>query len=612
MTDDPPRAGARRRALWHPFRRVSFGTILVTVLLASLIPIATLLVAVHVLVARQTERQQSAILRQAGAVLAAVMGARLTSAEASVAELSNRGYANPEIFLTQGMDVLAGHRHWQRLLLAGADGAPIAIIARQGTAVVAVAPSPDVRQPLPDPKAMRLLPFATPSGDIDIDVGVPIMRGGTVAGALWLRALMLPADGVGRLTRPFPHSDIVLVQSDGRVILSQRGTIRAATIPPAAGAGDEPVVRTWHSPQWGELDVAVQRLPGAPWSVAAVAAAETADDFLDVDRGTIILVLVAILLPLLAASIVARLLQQSMADVATAAHALTGDMPLASSRSGVVEIDAIQEALATAGQALAERASDRERLHAAELAMLRSQRAQAISLLMSAVAHDFGNLAFAISAQLERLRRENGGEAQRAQVIETAIGLAREASRMVSDLAQAARMPTPEATPTSIDAVIAEALDLLRRAAGRRIEIRHLRAAEPWLCDINPTMMRSALFNLVVNAAAAMPRGGPVSIHTRNITLGEDNPWDLPPGDYIHLAVSDAGIGMAPEVVEKVFDPFFTTRDIGEGNGLGLATVREFVLQAQGAIRAESHPGIGTTFHLLFPRWIGADHRPTA
>lgn len=601
---------ARRHAPWHPFGRVSFGTILITGLLVSLIPIVTLLVTIHMLGARQMERQQAAILRQTGAVLAAVVGARLAGAEASVAALSYQGYADPAIFLAQGRDLLAGHRHWQRLLLAGADGTPIAIIARRGEAVAVVAPSPGAHQPrMPDPKAMRLQPFVGAGGDIDVDIGVPITRNGVVTGALWLRTLMLPANGVAMLMRPFQHSDVALVGPDGHVILSQHGTIGDGIIPPAADAGDQAMVHLWHTRQGAELEVAAERLPGAPWSVAAIAAPQTASNLFDVDRGTIILLLAAVLLPMLAASIMARLLQQSMADVAATAHALTGGLPVPSSRTGVVEIDTIQEALAAAGRAQAERASDRERLHAAELAMLRSQRAQAVSLLMSAVAHDFGNLAFAIAAQLERLRRDDADEPQRTQVIETAVRLAREASRMVSDLAQAARMPVPEASPTSIDTVIVDSLDLLRSAAGRRVEIRHQRAAEPWLADINPTMMRSALFNLVVNAAAAMPRGGPVSIRVTNETLNDDNPWSLAPGDYIHLTVTDAGVGMSQEMAGKVFDPFFTTRDISEGNGLGLATVREFVLQAQGAITVESEPDAGTIFHLLFPRWTGIDER---
>lgn len=611
MTGGPAPEPTRRRAWWRPFTRVSVATILVAVLLVSLIPTATLLVAIKLLDARSRQRQQEATLYQTETVLVAIIGARLRSAEVSVATLARQGYANPTSFTGLAKSLLESHRHWQRLLWVGADNVPLAVVERRGTAVAVLVPSSakDLHG-LPDPQKVRLVPFVTTTGDIEVDVGVPIGRDGRGAGALWLRTVVLPANGIGTLMALFRHHDVALVRPDGGLILTQGGTIHARSIPPAAGAGTETAVRAWRSPEWGSMEVAVERIPGAEWSVAAIAATDTRDPMFELSRNAMWLVALAVLLPMLAAGFLARLLQRRMAGVAAAAHALTGDMPLAAPLSGVVEIDAIQEALTAARQALAERASSRERLHAAELAMLRSQRAQAISLLMSAVAHDFGNLAFAISAQLERLRHDDADEARRGTVIDAALQLAREASRIVSDLAHASRMHSPETSPTSIDGVIADSLALLRRAAGHGIEVRHRRATTSWLADINPTMMRSALFNLVVNAAAAMPRGGMVSIATLNTTLGIDNAWKLASGDYIHLTVTDSGDGIPPDMVEAVFDPFFTTREVGEGNGLGLATVREFVLRASGAVTVESQPEAGTTFHLLFPRWAGVDPNP--
>ena len=125
----------------------------------------------------------------------------------------------------------------------------------------------------------------------------------------------------------------------------------------------------------------------------------------------------------------------------------------------------------------------------------------------------------------------------------------------------------------------------------------------PTLAD--PTQIEQVVLNLALNGRDAMPNGGSLAIRTAPFELGEhdERPHpDLEPGSYVTLSVRDTGIGMEPDLVEKVFEPFFTTKGVGEGTGLGLATVDGIVSQSGGVIWVESTPGEGTTFTVCLPR----------
>ncbi|MFB3106305.1 MAG: ATP-binding protein, partial [Pseudomonadales bacterium] len=140
---------------------------------------------------------------------------------------------------------------------------------------------------------------------------------------------------------------------------------------------------------------------------------------------------------------------------------------------------------------------------------------------------------------------------------------------------------------------------------GEAIDLRVEPSADLWLATFDRHQFENALVNLAINARDAMPDGGVLTIETANIVLDAndaDQYEDVTPGDYVMVAVSDAGTGMPPEVIDKVFEPFFTTKDVGEGSGLGLSSVYGFAKQSLGHVTIDSEEGRGTTVKLYMPR----------
>jgi hypothetical protein len=124
-----------------------------------------------------------------------------------------------------------------------------------------------------------------------------------------------------------------------------------------------------------------------------------------------------------------------------------------------------------------------------------------------------------------------------------------------------------------------------------------------WLAHADAAQLELALLNLVANARAAMPRGGRLVLTTRNLAADDPAlPQELEPGAYVMLAVTDTGVGMAPDVLARAMEPFFTTRGIGEGSGLGLSQAYGFARQLGGTVRLHSKPGAGTTAEIFLPR----------
>jgi len=268
--------------------------------------------------------------------------------------------------------------------------------------------------------------------------------------------------------------------------------------------------------------------------------------------------------------------------------------------------------LVMANARLEAEAEEREQV---EAALRQSQKMEAVGQLTGGLAHDFNNLLQGILGSLElmRTRAAQGRTSEFGRYIETAMGSANRAAALMHRLLAFSRRQTLDPKPTDVNALVGGIEELSRRMVGPRIQLQTSLIREPWptLCD--PHQLEGALLNLIVNARDAMPDGGQLLIETANTvlrdrrgTLKEWPPQDVPPGEYVALSVADTGTGMTPEVIARAFDPFYTTKPLGQGTGLGLSMVYGFVLQSGGHVRLRSEVGQGTTVAIYLPRHLGA------
>jgi len=194
------------------------------------------------------------------------------------------------------------------------------------------------------------------------------------------------------------------------------------------------------------------------------------------------------------------------------------------------------------------------------------------------------------------------------RLIQSATRGAERGARLTQSLLSFARRQSLKPETVNVNRVIKEFGDLLRGAAGDHVQMQFLLNPTVDPCRIDPAQFQAALLNLVVNARDAMPEGGGrVSIETDTVALDASSGIDIAPGRYVRVTVSDTGRGMSPDVVERAFEPFYTTKEVGKGSGLGLSQVYGFVKQSGGHVELASEPGIGTTVRLFLPR---ADDAP--
>lgn len=233
-------------------------------------------------------------------------------------------------------------------------------------------------------------------------------------------------------------------------------------------------------------------------------------------------------------------------------------------------------------------------------AYLQAQKMEAIGQLTAGMAHDFNNLLQVINGNLEvamiSLDRPDVARAQLARAQRAAM----RAGKLTQQLLTFARKQRLEPRPVNINNLVVDFSEMLVRTLGGKIELRlDLRPGLP-ACMLDPTHLEMALLNVLINARDAMPDGGEVTVATA-IVRGEDRlkVHGLPHGTYVSLCVIDEGAGMAPEVLRRATEPFFTTK--GPGTGLGLAMVHGFVQQSHGRLEIDSHPGEGTKVTMIFP-----------
>jgi PAS domain S-box-containing protein len=234
-----------------------------------------------------------------------------------------------------------------------------------------------------------------------------------------------------------------------------------------------------------------------------------------------------------------------------------------------------------------------------EAERVRIARLDGLNLLAGGVAHDFNNLLAAVLGNIELLRSQFGFESDvltsRLNAIERA---GKRAKSLAAQLLMLARDIEPLAETVGLPSVIVEAMQFIVRDTSARIEFSFPEESLP-LVLADPTQIEQVFQNLAVNACDAMPKGGEIRVIGAVVTVTEGGVIPLTPGRYARITVSDTGNGIAPEVLNQIFDPYFTTKK--NGSGLGLALVHSIMTKHRGHVRVLSEVGVGTTFELYFP-----------
>jgi signal transduction histidine kinase len=254
----------------------------------------------------------------------------------------------------------------------------------------------------------------------------------------------------------------------------------------------------------------------------------------------------------------------------------------------------------------AEREAEIE-LAAAQDALRQSQKMEVIRQLSGGIAHDFNNLLTGIIGSLDIVRRRMVANRldEIPRFVDAASTSAHRAGALTHRLLAFARRQSLDIRPKDINRLVANMEDLLHRTLGDQIELESSLAADLWTAFTDANQLESALLNLAINARDAMPAGGRLTIETANTRLDTADTSlqdDVEPGEYVVVSVSDTGTGMQPDVAAKAIDPFFTTKPVGEGTGLGLSMIYGFVKQGRGHLRIYSEVGEGTKVKLYLPR----------
>ena len=249
-----------------------------------------------------------------------------------------------------------------------------------------------------------------------------------------------------------------------------------------------------------------------------------------------------------------------------------------------------------------------------EAQLAQAQKMEAVGQLTGGIAHDFNNLLAVIMGWLQMVDEDLVNSPELRARIRSCIKAVEKGSTLTKNLLAFSRSQAFALTDLDLAATIHEMEDMLRRALTEEFDLRISLAPSLWRVAADPGQVQNALLNLVLNARDAMPAGGTVTISAANqridATESRSHP-NLSPGDYAVLSVADEGVGMPPEVIEHAFEPFYTTKDVDKGSGLGLSMVYGFARQSGGEAAIDSALGRGTTVRVYLPRLTGIRAAPS-
>ncbi len=241
-----------------------------------------------------------------------------------------------------------------------------------------------------------------------------------------------------------------------------------------------------------------------------------------------------------------------------------------------------------------------------EAQLVQAQKMEAIGTLAGGIAHDFNNILSAIMGYAELTLIELPDNSPFKNNLQEVLQGARRAKDLVQQILAFSRQSKQERKPIRITPIVREALKMLRASLPTTIAIRQQVPADIGIIEIDPTQIHQVLMNLCTNAAHAMNhKGGILELTVANVDVSADTlprNFDLPPGKYVRLTVKDTGHGMSPEVLKRIFEPYFTTKEKGVGTGMGLAVVHGILKSHGGTVTVESAPGKGTRFDVYLPR----------
>ena len=256
---------------------------------------------------------------------------------------------------------------------------------------------------------------------------------------------------------------------------------------------------------------------------------------------------------------------------------------------------------------------------AIEAQLAHAERLEAIGRVAGGIAHDFNNTLTAIGGFAALISDETGDPAAVRADAATIVDVVERSRELTRQLLAFARRSTLQPTIVDVRSAVTSVEPMLHRILDGSVALTIRQPDDALMARVDAGQLEQALLNLAVNASDAMVDGGTLTVCMRRVRVA---PGDIPDepdasGPFVAIAVSDTGSGMTPDVMARVFEPFYTTKETGRGTGLGMAMVRDFVRQSGGSVRLESTPGAGTTVELLFPELVGAraddvsGHAPT-
>jgi len=266
---------------------------------------------------------------------------------------------------------------------------------------------------------------------------------------------------------------------------------------------------------------------------------------------------------------------------------------------------ALEQRIRELEQQLKEHAGAAEEKKNLQMQLQQAQKMEAIGTLAGGIAHDFNNILSAIIGYSELALREISEETKLYSYVQGVRKAGKRARNLVSQILSFSRRSEEERKPIQITPILKESLKLLRASLPATIEIRQNFGTHLGNVLADPTQIHQVIMNLCTNAAHAMrEKGGVLEVSLEGVdvdTFFATQHPDIVSGQYLKLTVSDTGCGMTMEVMEKIFDPYFTTKEKGVGTGLGLAVIQGIVKSHRGTITVESNPGMGSTFTIFLP-----------